>query len=251
MKTIFTVLLGLFLFIGSSDVYARKDTITLPAAYQKNVIKWNLTPFLLWSSNNINLSYERVLNPYRTFSVNAGYFELPTFGSFANLRMDAARGKVGFSAAADYRFYFKKRNTKPAPDGLYWGPYASWYHYAFTNDFSVSNNSNTTGSLSFDGDLNIFNAGVQLGYQFVIKEKFTVDLIFLGPSVSLYSAKIELNGNIDVNLEDDYLKTIRDMLISKIPFLEDALDKREFNARGVTTMLGPGLRYMIQIGYRF
>ena len=127
----------------------------------------------------------------------------------------------------------------------------SWHHYGFTNDFTIRESNTVSGQLSFDGYFNALSVGLQLGYQFVIKERFTVDLIFMGPSASLYTAKLTLDGNIDANVEDEYLLAIRDMLISKFPFLEDLIDAGEFNDSGVTTGLGPNLRYMIQIGYRF
>jgi hypothetical protein len=252
MKTKFTVILIIIISLTASiSVKAQEVNDSITIDWRRNVIKWNMTPFLLWSSKNINLSYERAISPHRSFSVNAGYFEIPFIGSYDILRIDAARKRGGFSTSGDYRMYFKNRNTAYAPDGLYWGPYGSWHRYGFTNDFTVSTNTGTSGQLTFEGNFNVFSLGMQLGYQFVIKEKFTVDLIFMGPSASLYSAKLTLDGDIDVNEENEYLEAIRDMLVSKFPFLEDLVNKREFNAKGITSGLGPGMRYMIQIGYAF
>jgi len=251
MKIFRILLLSGLLFIFISPGFSKEKYDTLPADYKRNVVKWNMTPFLIWSSRNLNFSYERAIKPYQSFSVNAGYFELPSFGSYDSLQIAAARKKGGFSLSGDYRFYFKNRNTKNAPDGLYWGPYASWYHYGFTNDFTVKNKSNSTGTLGFEGYFNVVSLGVQIGYQFVIKDRLTVDLIFMGPSAAIYSAKLKLQGDIDIDKDDEYLNAIRDVLISKFPFLDDLVDKREFNAKGVATGLGPNLRYMIQVGYRF
>ena len=112
-------------------------TLSLPAQkgyefpdsvrYKKNVIRWNITPFLLWSSKNINIGYERVTKPYRSFSINAGYFELPQFTKqlFDSLQIKNTSNRGGFTVSGDYRMYFKKRNRRMAPDGLYWGIYGS------------------------------------------------------------------------------------------------------------------------------
>ena len=249
MKTkILVLLIGVFL---SMPAYGQDSADTLPDEYKRNVIKWNMTPFLLWSSSNINVSYERVLKPYRTFSANAGYFVLPTIWRYDSLRVESSRKKTGFSVAGDYRFYFKKKNTGFAPDGLYWGIYGSFHYFEFLNVFSVQTASGSTGSLSFDGNLNILSMGLQLGYQFVIKERFTIDLIFMGPSASVYSVQLGLEGDLDINEEDEYLKAIKDLLFSNFPFLDELIADHEFNAGGVSRNLGPGLRYMIQIGYRF
>jgi len=156
--------------------------------YKKNVIKWNLTPFLIFSKKNINIGYERVISPYRSISINAGYFELPQFTKtlFDSLEIKNSTDRSGFSVSGDYRFYFKKRNRKMAPDGLYWGVYGSYYHTQFKNDIVILNNPSIQGDLLFGAKLNIVNVGVELGYQFIIKERLSIDLIFMGASMSMY-----------------------------------------------------------------
>ncbi len=219
--------------------------------YKRNVIKWNLTPFLLWDSKNINLSYERILSPYRSFSANAGYFVMPTIGIRDSLNIKAARSNSGFSLSGDYRFYIKKQNAGFAPQGVYFGIFSSFHHYQFQNDVEIINNPNIQGSLFLDGHYNILGLGLELGYQFVIRERFTVDLIFMGPSTSLYSAKLNLGGSITSEEYNDYLEAIRDILISQFPFLDELITEGTFSTSGNINTWGFGLRYMIQIGYRF
>jgi hypothetical protein len=210
-----------------------------------------MTPFFLWGSSNLNFSYERVLKPHRTFSVNTGYFVLPVTGIFNDVNMKTARKKSGFTFSGDYRFYFKNRNTKFAPDGLFWGPYGSFHNYQFSTTIEVNNNPDIQGDLSLEAGFNIISMGVELGYQFVIKERLTVDLIFMGPSASFYSAKFDLGGNLSVDQENEYLEAIRDILLGKYPFLEDLIEYNSFNTKGATSSMGFGLRYLIQVGYRF
>lgn len=241
---------GCGLFAQSDTTYIQNDSTFAPD-YKRNVIKWNLTPFLLWSKRNINISYERVLKPNRTFSVNAGYFVLPSTGIYDSLNIQTARKNSGFTISGDYRFYFKNRNKNHAPDGLYWGPYGSFHYTQFENDILVFDGDIAKGTLNLDANISILSAGVELGYQFVIKEKFTIDLIFMGPSFSVYSGKIGLAGDIDVEGNEEYLKAIRDILISKFPYLDQLIAEGSFSGSGYSTNLGFGLRYMIQIGYRF
>lgn len=219
--------------------------------YKKNIIKWNLTPFVLWDSRNINLSYERVLNPYRSFSVNAGIFLLPTSGIYDSLNIESALKQNGLTVSGDYRFYIKNRNLKQAPDGLYWGPYASFHNYRFENEINLLNNPDFDGNLLLDGNINIFSAGAEIGYQFIIKERLSIDLVFIGPSLSVYTGGLKLEGEVESDDYEDYLNAIRDILVGKLPILGDLISKGEFNDNGASASIGFGLRYLIQIGYRF
>jgi len=134
---------------------------------------------------------------------------------------------------------------------LYWGPYASFHHYQFQNSIEITNNPSLEGALALDGKFNVISAGVQLGYQFVLKKNFTVDLIFMGPSMSIYTGQLKLDGDLTIDENDEYLKAIRDVLVSRFPFLDELVEDGTFDAQGATSSLGFGLRYMIQLGYRF
>lgn len=222
--------------------------------YKKNVIKWNMTPFILWSYKNINIGYERVLSPYRSFSVNAGYFELPQFSAnlLDSLNIENSTDRSGYSFSGDYRFYFKKRNKKMAPDGLYWGPYGSFHHSRFENKIVLLNQDPALDAL-FGAKINIAAVGVELGYQFIIKERLSIDLIFMGPSISLYNFNMTFGaeGEADIDPDDEYFRAIYDILKGKIPGFDKLIQDGEVTTSGVSYNTGFGLRYMIQIGYRF
>lgn len=240
-----------FIYVTIQESYGQVEKGFPEEKYKKNTIKWNLSPFLLWGYPNFNFSYERVLKQYRSFSVNAGIFHLPSTGIYDSLNIPAAKKQSGFTISGDYRFYFKKRNLHQAPDGLYWGPYASFHHYQFENDITVINNPNIQGKIDLDGNVNIFSAGVELGYQFIIKERLSIDLVFMGPSLSVYSGGLKLGGQLTSEEYEDYLNAIRDILTSKLPLLDELIKEGGFNDKGVSTSIGFGLRYLIQIGYRF
>jgi len=245
------VRLLLLLLLGFSTVVCAQSDSTFAPKYKRNVVKWNMSPYILWSSRDINLSYERVLAPYRSFSINAGYFELPVSGFLSDTLFMKSISKGGATLSGDYRFYFKSRNRRSAPDGLYWAPYASMHYTYFGSDVQILDNNVITGSFSTHVNLDIFSAGVEIGYQFVIKKRLTVDLVFLGPSLSFYSAKIHLSGKYQVDEENEYVQAIRDYLIGKYPFLDDLIQKGEIKTNGVTSSFGLGMRYLIQVGYRF
>lgn len=252
MKKDLVIIFVLILAFSWSNILSAQTDKGFPVEnYKRNILKWNMTPFLLWSMKNVNLSYERVINPNRSASINAGFFVLPILGTFDSLNIESDVKRSGFTVSGDYRFYIMKRNKNTAPDGLYWGPFVSYHYNQFENAITVINNPTIEGQLILSGNYNIFSAGVEMGYQFVIKEKLIIDLVFLGPSLSIYSGGLRLDGEVSSENYDDYLNAIKDILMNKIPIFSEFIDDREFNDKGVSTNIGIGFRYLLQIGYRF
>lgn len=249
MKPGFLTLLIIVSSLFADKVLSQNISEFPDTNYRKNVIKWNMTTFILFSKKNVNLSYERILSPHRSFSVNAGYFEFFFAGLFDSLFINKTRKKGGFSVSGDYRFYFKERNKHWAPDGLYWGIYSSFHHFQFETSFNVINNPDLQGGVDFSGRFNILSAGAQLGYQFVIKERLTLDLIFLGPSLSVYNRKLIWDASI--NNENEYFEAIWGIIKNKYPYFSEIVESGEIVNNKVSTNMGYGLRYLIQIGYRF
>ncbi len=254
MKKFLIIVLTGILFVMIKPAIAQKgyefpDSVD----YKKNVIRWNMTPFLIWDKRNINIGYERVVKPYRSFSVNAGYFVLPSLVEdlYDSINIERTGKKWGFTVSGDYRFYFKNRNTRMAPDGLYWGVYGSYHHYEFENTITVFNNELIDGTATLGSNINIFSTGVELGYQFIIKERLSIDLIFMGPSLSMYSKNFVLSGDLEADEESEYLQAVYDILTTTIPGFEQLIQDKEVSTNGANLSMGFGLRYMIQIGYRF
>ena len=138
-----------------------------------------------------------------------------------------------------------------APDGVYWGIYSSFYHTQFGLDVNVINNPDIQGYLSFGGKFNVLKAGVEVGYQFVIKERLTIDLILVGPSLSLYNKELRLEGEINAEDYEEYLQALYDILVNIFPGFDQLLGEGFLKAKGATLSFGAGYRYMIQIGFRF
>jgi hypothetical protein len=97
----------------------------------------------------------------------------------------------------------------------------------------------------------VFNAGIELGYQFVFWKRFTIDLIFIGPSVSYYGGAVNFSGNI--NFEE--LKTINQDLYNKLtekyPMIGDYVINKSFKSNGKLDLFSIGFRYLIQFGFHF
>ena len=243
------ILLFIITIILSLNISAQD---TLVSKY-KNIIRWNITPMAVVGPKSLVLGYERIVKPWQSFSINIGYLELAPYTNedgeaiiFFNESKDG-----GLSISADYRFYFKKRNKFAAPDGLYWGPYAAYYGLWKDASVKIIDNNVIENTANMNGSFHMISAGVQLGYQFVIKERFTLDLILMGPSLTYYNldATLDFEGAIDP--DKDIYKEIYDKILAESPALASFVKNREFSAGGRLKFLSYGFRYGIQFGYRF
>lgn len=195
-----SILLGLFIFLHFCLFAGKNDSVSsYPEPIHRNVIKWNPTPMILWSSKNVTLSYERILGPRQSVTISIGYLEFPQLfkDTIAQLIAVTNRQKQGINLSAEYRFYLMKRNRRPVPDGLYIAPYASYYGYSFKNGFDVLYTTiDTVGTLN--GRFYCFNLGFEIGYQFVFWKRFTLDLVLFGPSISYYGGSLKFSGGLDL-----------------------------------------------------
>ena len=111
-----------------------------------NIIKINPISFAF---GNLNVIYERALNPSSSIQVSANYW-YRIFGTEVR----------GIGARVGYRFYITNR-VKPAPSGFYIGPQLSFNSFT---EKSTDESANATG------------LGLLLGYQWVFRSGVTLDL---------------------------------------------------------------------------
>ena len=239
----------------SAVVFAQKtDTTNTPfAPIHKNVIKFNPTPMILWSWKNVTFSYERILNPRQSISIELGYLVFPKLvaDSLINMIKITSGEKWGLNATIEYRFYLTKLNSRPIPAGLYIGPYLTYYRYQFKNGLDIFPSTvDTTGSIK--GDFWAFNLGVELGYQFVFWKRWTLDMVLAGPSISYYGGKTEITGNLDGSEIQQINEALYDKLISRYPGLTAfSTSGKTFQQTGKLDVFRMGFRYLVQIGFHF
>jgi hypothetical protein len=143
----------------------------------------------------------------------------------------------------------RKENKYSAPRGVYLGPYLTYLSFKNGRTISVDNEG-TIEEAVLDSKLGVLNIGVQLGYQFVLNNRWTIDLIFVGPSVSNYYAKFDLDGNYTFDPEDVQNEILAE-LIDRFPALEDLLTDKEVDSNGKVNSWAYGFRYQLLIGYHF
>lgn len=224
--------------------HAQTDSLS-----RKNLIKLDLTSYWLYR-NAVNATYERIIKPNRSFAFTAGYQEFPRSSSLgSNIDVKADKKTNGFKLGGEYRFYLAKENKFKAPRGVYLGPYISYHHFGNERIIEVDNNG-TLEEAILETSFDILNIGFQLGYQFIINDRWAIDLVFAGPSFSNYRFKASLGGDYTFDTDDIQNEVILD-LIDRFPLLEEVINEREASSSGKFDVWSYGYRYQLHVGYLF
>lgn len=243
-------LLFFMLMLQSAWPGFSQDKPKIPQPYHKNVIRINPTPMLFTSNlRNITLCYERLVKPNQSFMIQAGYLEfLPLFpDTVPGLLSFDRQSSFGLNIAFDYRFYLLHRNEYPAPDGLYLGPYISYYGYQFKDKVTVNNSEPLrTGDLTMG--FNYVNLGFVLGYQFVFWKRFAVDLVIFGPSLTFNVRRTLMDGNLYDEDKEEIIQELRDKIKEKYPMFTPFVN---IDGNRQSAEFKMFFRYSISLGYHF
>jgi len=223
----------------------------------KNTVRLNITNPLIFGERSLVLGYERVLSHRRSFSINLGQSELPSFDLF-NPDSDDPEAKLtknstgrGFNTTADYRFYLTAENKYDAPHGIYLAPYVAFASMGRENTWSLNFDGGYHGEVVTDFNLSFFAFGGELGYQFILWKRVALDFILIGPSVATYKLKAKLDTNLAPEEESIIYEKISEALEERFPGYSFAFDDAEFVKTGTSDLIGPSYRYVIHIGFRF
>lgn len=216
---------------------------------RRNTIKLDLTTRWLYRQA-LTFTYERTINPKRTWAVMAGYQLLPEATTLGpGIIASRSTTASGYKLGAEFRFYLTRENKFPAPHGVYIGPYVSFNSFANERNIQVDNGGTPEYAI-LNSNISVLNIGFQMGYQFVFKDRWTIDLSFLGPAISNYRASVSLGGNYTFD-PDDISNAIVQDLIDKFPGLGDLLAGNTLSSGGKADAWAFGYRYQLQVGYRF
>jgi hypothetical protein len=214
----------------------------------KNVIKLELTHLLY--PHSFVMSYERVTKPNESFCITGGYEEFPplvNISSTVKVRQDLNRS--GFKAGAEYRFYLKKENKYQAPHGMYLGPYVSYHSFYNTREIEVNVNG-VKESANLSSDFHIINLGLQFGHQFVFNNRWTLDVVTMGPAISNYLANLKMDGQFTFDKEEVENEIVL-KLLDRFPMLEKILTDKEVSSQGRLDNWAFGWRFQCNVGYSF
>lgn len=216
---------------------------------RRNTVRIDITSQFIYR-NAFILSYERILRSSQSFVISGGYQQFPQVSRIGErIGVKSDRDNSGLKFGADYRIYLKKENKFAAPRGVYIGPYFTYHLFNNNRLLEVDNNGSTEEAI-LDSRFTIFNLGFQLGYQFLINNRWAIDLSFIGPSLSHYKYTLDLDGNYTFDKDDIQNEIILD-LIDRFPMLDEALAGDEITRKGKLDTWSYGFRYQLTVGYHF
>jgi len=247
---------GFILFLAFSNYKSEAQVVhdTSITKNRKNIVRINLTRSLVFGFKNYSIGYERVFKGFNSATLNVGYLSFPQLFNFglSKYGVNRERQSFGFSAATEYRRYFKKRNRGFAPDGLYIGAYLSNFHYNSTNRITFDNSYGVaSGYADVNTMINVFQAGIEVGYQFILYKRFALDLIMIGPGLGNYRLDINLDGNVSPQLEDEVHQDMLQSAIEKYPLVETLIQDRSFKTSGSFDKWSAGYRVIVHLGFLF
>lgn len=177
----------------------------------RNAIKINMAAFVF---ENLSLQYERSINPHWSLQLGAGFKwggDIPKVLGLGNFVVTSdTRGIQGYSVTPEARYYFNNCKCPGPLTGLYAGTYTRMTRFFSDLRFHYWNGSEYH-DVGGAGDFRELGIGVQLGYKFILKKRFTVDLMFMGPRISRNRLRFELDSNFAEEV---------------IPLIEDEINKR-------------------------
>jgi hypothetical protein len=220
-----------------------------------NTVHINITNPLIFGSGSIVVGYERLLKSKKhSITINIGLTSFPDFGLIETdslKHLSKLKDQKGFNVSADYRFYLLKENKHPAPRGVYIGPYYSYNYFGNHNSWEIKNSNGSTAIVNSEVKLNVHTIGFEFGYQFIFKDRISLDMVLLGPGVGTYSFKTGFSNNLSDAAKQKILEALDGALAEKFPGYGIIVNEEEFKKTGATDRTTIGYRYMVQLGFRF
>jgi hypothetical protein len=249
IKTKFLILI--LLLIANSIVFAQtNDSVSNPKKF-KNSIKFNATNVLLYDSS-YQFAYERMIKENQSINIVFGYQEFPSIvPDISGFEFEPKSDRSGYSLGVDYRFYLGKINKYSGPRGVYLAPFVSYFNFDSNREFSYTDPDGITDSATLKMKLDLLNIGGQLGYQFVLWDRFVIDCVLFGPSITTYKFNVKLEGDIPSLDNNELAQAIIEKMKEKFPQIGNITSSEGVSKSGVQSITAVGFRYNISIGYRF
>jgi hypothetical protein len=217
----------------------------------KNVVKFNVSSQVLYN-NALLFGYERVINERQSLNISGGYIEFPlSLKVPESIELRDENAKSGYQLAVDYRFYLAAENKNHAPHGVYLAPFLMLHHFKSDRDLVYTDTAGNQKNVIMHSKIGFFTIGGQLGYQFVIKRRFVIDAVLIGPGITNYKFDVKLDGNLTAADKETIQAKIIEALRAKLPLLDELAGTGEVSGSGVQTFWSVGFRYNISIGFRF
>ncbi|WP_298754581.1 DUF3575 domain-containing protein [uncultured Psychroserpens sp.] len=240
-KNTFITFFTIVLVLVSHSSFAQDDDLD----FRKNHI--SVDPILpLFGTFQIH--YERGIGINTSLGVSFGYkgssgvFEVTqiSFDRFDSNDLNFS----GFKVIPEFRWYFQKR--KSGLNGLYLGAYFKYQDASADLGGVYTSREDEVSDILIDANLKSSVFGIELGYKWLLKKGFFIDLIFAGPGFSTNRITLTEISPVPQAFYDDLSEALQDIGI--IDFIDPDF---RVNGNQETKITLPAWRYGIKLGYSF
>ena len=196
MKNFILLPFSLFLIVNiafAQEVPSEEEKIKKEDIRRPNIIKVNT---LSIAFKNISVIYERGILPRLSAGLGIGYKltgSEPTLFTVNSSEVSVNIDKIkGVTITPEMRYYLRACDPSLL-DGFYAGVYLRYSRYWTEAKFDYMPLNAPIEQYKANMELSEFGLGLQLGYQMMIKERFTIDFLFFGPRISNYQFTYEFS----------------------------------------------------------
>jgi hypothetical protein len=195
------------------------------------------------------LAYERQINDRWSVLAGVGYKfrgKIPEIAGVSDFMFaSATNGLRAYTFYAETRYRILGCDCR-GPEGLYAGAYIAtnkfWGDLVFK--YWTGNEYIDVGG---QGDLLEAGIGLELGYQFVFRDRFILDIMFMGPRRSYQ----QMNVNLDSQYAEQVLQKLEERINGMLEFMGvDPVEIPKESSSSVNFGFN-NFRYAISFGYRF
>lgn len=204
---------------------------------QTHVIKLGISPLVFRS---IALNYEYAFNEDNSLSIHGGFTIPHSLPSGFDLEDNEFNG---FFIMPEYRMY---KSFKHAPGGFYLAPYARFNRYNATVrmiDFYEDEDGDLEASLTN------FGIAMQLGYQFFLSDRITLDVYFFGTGLFYNMTKTTITPD-NPGVIDEFEQEVNDVTVD-VPLIGKNIETEVKPDHVLITapFFSPGIRIGVSLGF--
>lgn len=215
-----------------------------------NIVKINT---LALPFSNISLSYERAIKPRLSAGIGLGYKyggTEPRLFSSNDSEISVNIDNIhGLSITPEARYYLKSCDYGKL-EGFYAGLYLRYTGYSSAAYFDYLPLDRPPEYYNADISMKEYGVGIQLGYQMLLWERFSIDLILVGPRFSSYHFGYEFNEEPS----DEFLNDLSGYLnevVDRLGFDYNVNVKNEGGGNASTSFSFLNSRFGISLGFAF
>ncbi len=215
-----------------------------------NIIKINTLaiPF-----NNISLTYERSIIPRLSAGIGFGYKYgglIPKVFTVNNSVIAFELDKIqGYSVTPDVRYYLKSCDPGKL-EGFYAGLYFRYTYYTTAINFKYAQINLPIENPNADMVMKEYGMGIELGYQLILWERFSIDFLFIGSRYSNYRIGYKFSKEPSeefINDLSEYMNEFVDHL--GLDYNVDIKEENEKSFRASFPFLS--MRFGLSLGFTF